>query len=109
MRASRCEVTAHAGRSTTDSKENTMKRFRALSFAALATVTTALVGGEVAAAFGDPEIGMDVLDTLCESKGGTAYFSPYAISRCQNARAKAGVDVERRICEGLLGGTFVSA
>jgi hypothetical protein len=45
---------------------------------------------------------------LCSSKSGTPYFTPFTISRCQDARTREGFAVEQLICEGLLEGTFRS-
>jgi hypothetical protein len=51
---------------------------------------------------------MQVLDLLCESKGGMPVNSPYAIGRCQEARNAEGFEIEALICTGLLDGNFVS-
>lgn len=32
--------------------------------------------------------------------------TPYTIARCQGAAARSGVDIDRLVCEGLLGGQF---
>lgn len=61
-----------------------------------------------ASAAGDPGIGMQVLDMLCTSKAGSPVNTPFTISRCQDARAGQGFEVEQLICEGLLEGTFRS-
>ncbi len=88
-----------------------MLRFRTL--AAVAAVAVSLSGaalvagpGSLASAAGDPVVGKQVLDLLCSAKGGTPFFTPMTISRCQEARARDGVELEQLICEGLLGGTF---
>jgi hypothetical protein len=47
-----------------------------------------------------------VLDELCEQRGGLTVNSPYAIARCQGARANKGFESERLICEGLADGAF---
>jgi hypothetical protein len=88
-----------------------MNRFRTTVIAAVAGFAglTGLGAAAPAAAAVDPIAGKQVLDLLCSSKGGTPVFSPYAISRCQAARGNAGFEVEELVCEGLLGGTFVSA
>ena len=89
-----------------------MKRFHLIT--ATTTAALALVGiGGVAAgqalAEHDPTGGKQVLDALCIEDKGALIFTPYAIGRCQEARAKDGYEVERLVCEGLLGGTFTSA
>jgi hypothetical protein len=89
-----------------------MLRFRTLAVAG--AVALGLAGAVVAGPAGpasaarDPEIGKQVLDLLCASKSGTPFFTPFTISRCQEARPRQGFDVEELICEGLLGGTFES-
>jgi hypothetical protein len=57
----------------------------------------------------EPPTGKQILDELCERRGGTAYTTPYAITRCQEARDKYGFELEQQVCEGMLGGTFDSA
>ncbi len=58
-----------------------MLRFRNLAVAgaaALGLAGTAVAGApNPASAAGDPVIGMQVLDMLCRSKGGTPYDTPY--------------------------------
>jgi hypothetical protein len=49
-----------------------------------------------------------VLDQLCEERGGMAVYTPYAIARCQAARANKGFQIERLTCEDLAGGSFVA-
>lgn len=68
-----------------------------------------LAGATPAAAAADPVIGMQVLDLLCASKGGTPVNTPFAIARCQEARRAGGFEIEQLICEGLLEGTFATA
>jgi hypothetical protein len=80
----------------------------------LATGALALIGiggGAAAHALADgaPTVGKQVLDTLCTEDKGAPIFTPYAISRCQEARAMDGLVVERLVCEGLLDGTFTSS
>jgi hypothetical protein len=80
----------------------------------LATGALALagIGGGAATlvhAAADPTVGKQVLDTLCIEDKGAPVFTPYAIGRCQEARAMDGFAVERLVCEGLLEGTFTSA
>jgi hypothetical protein len=85
-----------------------MKRFRII----IATAAVGLLGaGAAAHAAGgsDPIVGKQVLDALCIEDKGAPIFTPYAIGRCQEARAKDGYVVERLVCEGLLAGTFTSA
>ena len=87
-----------------------MNRFHAIALTAAAAAALVIPGagaGPVAAA-GDPFVGMQVLDLLCASKGGTPVNSPYAIGRCQDARGAEGFEIETLICNGLLDGTFVS-
>ena len=89
-----------------------MLRFRNLAVAGVAVLglAGAVLGGapNPASAAGDPVIGMQVLDLLCTSKGGSPYNTPMTISRCQDARTKEGFQVEQLICEGLLEGSFRS-
>ena len=88
-----------------------MPRFRTLTIAGLAAIGLggAIVAGPAhPAAAGDPVIGKQVLDMLCASKAGSPFFTPFTISRCQEAREREGFAVEQLICEGLLGGTFES-
>ena len=65
--------------------------------------------GALAPSFASPEIGMEVLDMMCAEQGGTAYNTPFHISRCQEANTRPGFAIEERVCEGLLGATFNSA
>jgi hypothetical protein len=71
----------------------------------------AAVGGAAASTptYASPEIGMEVLDMMCVEQDGQAYNTPYTISRCQDAWTRPGFEIEARVCEGLLGGTFRSA
>lgn len=87
-----------------------MKRFHLT----IATASLALVGIGGGAkvlvhAEGEPTAGKQVLDALCIEDKGAPVFTPYAIGRCQEARASDGFVVERLVCEGLLDGTFTSA
>jgi hypothetical protein len=50
-----------------------------------------------------------ILDQMCEARGGTAYSTPYSITRCQYARANKGFETEQAVCEGLAGGEFILA
>lgn len=80
----------------------------------VATGTLAVIGlgggaATLAHADGDPSIAKQVLDTLCIEDKGDPVFTPYAIGRCQQARATDGFVVERLVCEGLLDGSFTSA
>jgi hypothetical protein len=58
------------------------------------------------AAATDLTAGKAVLDMLCRDKGGQPYFTPYTISRCQEARNKRGFEIEEALCEDVLNGTF---
>ena len=78
--------------------------FAAAALSAAAAVAT--TGATTAGAATDPGVGTDVLNLLCESAGGTSYWTPYTIARCQSAAARSGVEVEQLVCEGLLGGRF---
>jgi hypothetical protein len=94
-----------------DQMETVMLRFRTLAVTAAAVVGLsggALVAssGSAAGAAADPVIGKQVLDMLCRSKAGTAYTTPFTISRCQEARPGDGFVIEQLICEGLVDGTF---
>lgn len=86
-----------------------MKTIRLGLAAALATFTLLAGGAMGAEAAGDPFVGMQVLDELCEARGGTAYNTPYTIARCQEARSNKGFELEQLVCEGLLDATFNSA
>ncbi len=89
-----------------------MNRFRTVMAVSAVVASTAFAGmssASRAVAAGDPFTGMQVLDLLCASKGGTPVNSPYAIARCQTAHDNKGFEIEQLICEGLLDGTFVSA
>jgi hypothetical protein len=86
-----------------------MKKIRIGLAAGLATFTLLAGGATGAQAAGDPYVGMQVLDELCAAKGGTAYNTPYTISRCQEARSNKGFELEQVVCEGLLDATFSSA
>ena len=48
-----------------------------------------------------------MLDQLCEQRGGMPVYTPYAIARCQGARANKGFETERQTCEDLADGRFV--
>ena len=85
-----------------------MLRFRTLAAGAAAVgFSGALVAGTLspagaAGAAGDPAIGTQVLNMLCTSKAGSPVFTPFTISRCQDARPRDGFVIEELICEGLL-------
>jgi hypothetical protein len=68
-----------------------------------------LGGATASAQASDAADGKAVLDMLCRDKGGQPYFTPYTISRCQEARNKKGFAIEEIICEDLLGGSFAIA
>lgn len=87
-----------------------MNRFHfALATGALAVSGIGVGAAAHALADSTPTVGEQVLDTLCTEDKGAPIFTPYAISRCQEARATDGLVVERLVCEGLLDGTFTSA
>jgi hypothetical protein len=87
-----------------------MKRLITLATTALAVGSLGVFANtSPASAAGDPVIGMEVLDMLCVMRGGTAYTTPFTISRCQEARSKHGFVIEELICEGLLDGNFGAA
>jgi hypothetical protein len=88
-------------------------RFRSLAVAGATALglSCALVVGPLspasaASAAADPSIGTQVLNMLCTARAGEPVYTPFTISRCQEARTKDGFEVEQLICEGLLGGTF---
>jgi hypothetical protein len=86
-----------------------MKRFH-LTIATAALALGGIGGGAaVVHATGDPAVGRQVLDALCVEDKGAPVFTPYAIGRCQEARARDGFVVERLVCDGLLGGRFTSS
>jgi hypothetical protein len=80
-----------------------------VAFAACAAGSIGIAGWSTAGAAADPAAGEQVLDLLCAESGGTSYFTPYAIARCQNARSNTGLEIEVLVCEGLLEGTFAAA
>jgi hypothetical protein len=61
----------------------------------------ALVPAGAAGAASTSETPREVFQQLCEAKGGLPVFSPYAIGRCQDARANKGFDAEQQYCESL--------
>src|SRR4029079_12654598 len=68
---------------------------------ALTTAALALGGlgcAAVAHAGVDSTIGKQVLDALCIEDKGAPVFTPYAIGRCQAARAQDGFAIERLVC-----------
>jgi hypothetical protein len=85
-----------------------MKRTsRALSIAACAAIIPLTFGAAAdPAAAADPSP-KQRLDDLCVDRGGTVYFSPYAVTRCQEARG-GRLRTERSVCEQLIGGTFTA-
>ena len=85
-----------------------MNRFHAAALLAMATLA-APIGISSPAGAADPANGKQLLDQLCEQRGGTASTTPYAITRCQEARSKYGFEQEREVCHSMLGGTFDSA
>ena len=86
-----------------------MKRIHLTIVIATAALTLGGIGTAAAVhASGGPTSGKQVLDALCIEDKGAPVFTPYAIGRCQEARAM-DFAVERLVCEGLLGGSFTSA
>lgn len=81
----------------------------ALAGAIAASISITGGAGATAPGFALPEVGMEVLDMMCVEQGGQAFDTPFTISRCQEARTRPGFEIEARVCEGLLGGTFRSA
>lgn len=67
----------------------------------------ALFGAGAAGASSTGETAKNLLDQLCEQRGGMPVYSPYAIARCQGARANKGFESERLICEGSADGRLV--
>ena len=61
----------------------------------------ALCSAGAAGATSTGESAKTVLDQLCEQRGGMPVFTPYAIARCQGARANKGFETERLTCEDL--------
>ena len=72
---------------------------------AATAAAVALPAGASLAWIGDPA--MPVLDELCEARGGLPVLSPYAIGRCQGARANKGFELEALVCADLADGRFV--
>jgi hypothetical protein len=88
-----------------------MRHFRTAAVAAAAAAALTLAGvvtAGAASAAGDPAVGKQVLDLLCQAKDGTPYSSPFTIARCQAARDAKGFALEELVCEGLLEGTLTS-
>jgi hypothetical protein len=87
-----------------------MSRTRKLILGAALAAGAAIVSAVPASATMAPPGGTppEMLRQLCTQKGGTVFFSPYAVVRCQEARSNKGFDEERRICTDLVGSTFVS-
>ena len=67
----------------------------------------ALFSAGAAGASSTGESAKTVLDQLCEERGGLPVNTPYAIARCQGARANKGFETERLMCEDLADGRFV--
>lgn len=78
-------------------------------FATAAAGGLALFTAGTAGASSTGESAKTMLDQLCRERGGLPVYSPYAIARCQGARANKGFDTELQICEDLAAGTFVVA
>lgn len=66
----------------------------------------ALFTAGAAGASSTNESALDALKELCEDRGGLPVKTPYAIARCQGARANKGFETERLICEGLDNAAF---
>jgi hypothetical protein len=85
------------------------RTFLAAAAGAVAAATLGLTSFLPASASGgDPVVGREVLNLLCREDGGQPFFTPYAIGRCQEVPSRADLQVERTVCEGLLGGSFVA-
>jgi hypothetical protein len=67
----------------------------------------ALFSAGAAGASSTGESAKVALDQLCAARGGMPVYTPYAIARCQGARANKGFDTERLTCEHLADGRFV--
>jgi hypothetical protein len=67
----------------------------------------ALSGAGAASASSAGDSAKTMLDQLCEERGGRPVYTPYAIARCQGARANKGFEAERLICENVADGEFV--
>ena len=70
-------------------------------------LTVFAAGAGAAGATSTGESAKSVLDQLCEERGGMPVYTPYAIARCQGARANKGFETERLTCESLADGMFV--
>ena len=77
--------------------------------ATAAAIGLALFDAGAVGASSTGESAKTVLDQLCEERGGVPVYSPYAIARCQAARANKGFDTEQRTCQDLADGRFVVA
>jgi len=78
----------------------------------LAGLTAGVLGvltGGVAVASSSADDAKVLLDQLCEARGGTAYSTPYSITRCQFARINKGFETEQAVCEELADGEFILA
>lgn len=78
----------------------------AITASAASALTSSSIAGATAAATTETAVGTEVLNLMCAAAGGTSYWTPYTIARCQGVAARSGVDIERLVCEGLLGGQF---
>lgn len=67
--------------------------------ATAAVCSLAFVTGGAAGASSATRPAHDALDELCEQRGGLPVNTPYAIARCQGARANKGFEIERLACE----------
>ena len=68
----------------------------------------ALCSAGAAGATSTGESAKTVLEQLCEQRGGMPVFTPYAIARCQGARANKGFETERLTCEDVDGRFIVT-
>jgi hypothetical protein len=100
-------------------KESTMKCFlrrlgvtvivaAAMAIAVAASARADSATADTSRAGMDRGVGTQVLDTMCREKGGQPFFTPFTISRCQEARSRQGFELEALVCEGLLGGRFTA-
>ena len=83
------------------------KFFPPFVLAGIAAGSMGLVTGATAGASSGTDDAKVVLDQLCEARGGTLFWTPYSITRCQFARANKGFDTERAVCEEQAAGEFI--
>jgi hypothetical protein len=80
---------------------------RKFILASAAAAGLSLFTAGAAGASSTSESAKTALDQLCEQRGGTPFYTPYAIARCQGARANKGFDTELQVCQDLADGRFV--